>query len=99
MHQIAPSFHFFFRGSMPPDPPNTSVIPHPYRAAYVLSLVNKFIFIKTLMNAEQIYTFLMKLKLNTHIGLIAIVRRLFTVTKNKSFHFVLKIYNKLSLHV
>ena len=85
MHQIAPSFHIFFRGSMPPDPPNTSVIPHPYRAAYVLSLVNKFIFIKTLKNAKQIYTFLMKLKLNTHIGLIAIVRRLLRLQKIKAF--------------
>ena len=62
MQQIAPIFSFF-----PPEPPNTSVIPYPYRAAYVLSLVNKFIFIKTLKKTDQIYTFLMKLKLKVAI--------------------------------
>ena len=91
MHQIALLlfFSFFFPGEHANESPRSSVKRHPYRATYPLSLVNQLIFIKTLKNADQIYTYLKKLKLNTCIGLIAIiVKLLFTVTINKLFPLV-----------
>ena len=53
---------FFSKSSGPPRP---SVDPHPYRATYARALVNLLVFIKTLKNDDQLYTYLMKLKLNT----------------------------------
>ena len=44
------------------------------------------IFIKTLMNADQIYTYLMELEVNLRIGpIIAIVKKLLTVAKANAF--------------
>ena len=59
MHQIAFFFKNFRGGgghalAGTPPPPSTSVIPHPYRATYALSLVNSLIFIKTLKDADRI---------------------------------------------
>ena len=48
------------------------------------------------MNADQIYTYLMKLKLNKCIGAYSNCRKyFFMVTKNKCFHFL--VYKKSSL--
>ena len=47
-------------------------------------------FIKTLMHADQIYTNLMELKLNLHIGPSCIVKKTFYGYKNKYFHFFYK---------
>ena len=76
--QYAPDYTIFSYFPGEAYPPSTSAYLHPYRATACLK------------NADQIYTYLMKLKLNTRIGLIAIIKRLFTVTKNKYFHFVYK---------
>ena len=49
----------------PPPPPSTSVNQHHNR--YVIHyLGNKIVFIKSLMNFDQIYSYLLKLKLNLH---------------------------------
>ena len=58
---------------MPPDPPSTSLAVDCY--------------IRKLKNADQIYTYSMKMKLNKCIGLIAIVENFIT---KKYFHFVYK---------
>ena len=54
MHHIAPFFFKNFLGEHAPQPPSTSVIPHPYRVTCALSLVDSLIFIKTLKDADQI---------------------------------------------
>ena len=72
LHQIAPFLSKFSRGSMPPDPSSTS------RAVYCYSLPMhllcnhlfryKLIIMRKTKNADQIYTYLMKLKFNKVIG-------------------------------
>ena len=52
----------------------------------ILYLGNKMIYIKTLMNAVQIY--LLKLKLNLSIGSYSNYKNTFYGYKNKCFHFV-----------
>ena len=52
----------------------------------ILSLGNDMIYIDSLMNADQIYTYLMKLKLNLHIGPNSNYKRLYMVTKIKAFN-------------
>ena len=54
----------------------------------ILYLGNKMIYIKTLMNAVQIY--LLKMKLNLSIGSNSNYKNTFYGYKNKCFHFVLE---------
>ena len=77
-------------------PPTKSVNPHPYRATYTRYLVYLLIFIKTLKNADQIYTFLMKLKLNTRIGVISIVKKDF---KTAQFIKIIPHYKKIGYNI
>ena len=77
IHQIAPGEHAS-------EPPRTNVNPHPYRATYAFPLVSWLIYFKTLKNADQIYAYFMKLKLDTHLGL----KTFYRYKKNKCFHFV-----------
>ena len=72
---------------MPPDPPCTSPAAYCYSATYahaVLSsfLDNKLLFIRKLKNADQIYSYLMKLKLNKCIGPNSNCRQLYNKKKN-----------------
>ena len=46
--------------------------------------------IKTLVNADQIYSYLLKLKLNLLLGLNSNYKNTFYGYKNKCFHFVLE---------
>ena len=45
-------------------------------------------FIETLMNVDQIYSYLLKLKLNLRIGPNSNYKNTFHGYKNKCFHFV-----------
>ena len=49
------------------------------------------IYIDSLMNADQIYTYLMKLKLNLHIGSNSNYKKTLYGYKNKSFQLSQKI--------
>ena len=51
----------------------------------ILSLGNDMMYIDSLMNADQIYTYLMKLKLNLHIGSNSNYKKILYGYKNKSF--------------
>ena len=66
MHQTAPLISFFLGEHTPYPIPQVSI-----------HILAGLIFIYTLKNADQIYTYLMKLKLNTRIGLIIIVKMIF----------------------
>ena len=72
LHQIAPFLSKFSLGSMPPDPLALVglciVTVYQYTCYVILFLVNKLIIMKNLKNADQIYTYLMKLKFNKCIG-------------------------------
>ena len=46
------------------------------------------VFIKTLTNVDQIYSYLLKLKLNLRIGPNSKYKNTFYGYKNKCFHFV-----------
>ena len=88
MHKVAHFFPNFSQGEHahgpPPPPPNKNLVSvdiHTGVHTRFLQLTSWF-FIKTLKNADQVYTYLMKLKLNTRIG------RPFYGYRNKCFHFV-----------
>ena len=72
LHQIAPFLSKFFRGSMPPVPPSTSRSVYCYSQPMHLLcfplLDNKLIFMRKNKNADQIFTYLMKLKFIKCIG-------------------------------
>ena len=76
MHQIA-LFFLFFGGGGDARYPLEQVSIHIFTGQHTrsLSFTSRY-FIKTSMNAYQIYTYLMELKLNTLIWLRAIVKRL-----------------------
>ena len=68
LHQITPFLSKFSQGSMPPDPPSMSRALYCYSLPMILFLDNKLIIMRKLKNADQIYTYLMKLKFNKCIG-------------------------------
>ena len=72
MHHIAPFLSFFSSAEHAPGPHSTSVNRHHDRAnsvlvQYVILYLGN-VFIKTLMNVDQIYCLLVKMKLNLRIG-------------------------------
>ena len=77
MHLIAP-FLSFFRGSIPPTPQHkcqsTSLQGYVCAGYGILSIANQLIVIKTFKNADQMYTYLMKLKINIHIGTFRVTK-------------------------
>ena len=93
IQQIAPFISNFSGGACPTTPyhkPESTSLQGYLRACYViLSVFNYLIFIKTLTNADQIYTYLMILKLDMRIWprfLIAIIKKTFYGYKNKFFN-------------
>ena len=79
---------------MPQNPPSTSVSPHHNSASYAPGIYSKSLssklddFINTLMNDDQIYSYLLKLKLALHIESNSNYKNTFYGYKNKCFHFV-----------
>ena len=65
MHLIAQFLSFFSGGVCPPD--RTSVNQHHNRANYSPGMQFS-IQVKTFMNVDQIYSYLLKLKLNLNVG-------------------------------
>ena len=67
LRQITPFLSKFSRGSMPPDP-LAKVSLHIVTGLHTLQLCNPLSFYKNILkNAGQIYTYLMKLKLNKRV--------------------------------
>ena len=95
MHQTATFLSFFFPGEHAGSPLakvsiniirglNTRLV------CVIIYLGNKMIFIKTLMNADQIYSYLLKLKLNLRLGPNSSYKRTFYGYKKTFFDFVLE---------
>ena len=78
MHQIAQVLSLFFGGGGGRG------------GIYIITglLGNSMFFIKTLMNADQIYSYLLKLKLNLRIGPNSNYKSTYYGYKNRCFHFV-----------
>ena len=93
LHQNAPFLSKFSRGSMPPDSlaqVRLCIVPVYLCTCYVILFLDiKLIIMRKIKNADQIYTYLMKLKFNKCIGPNSNCRQLY-YTKNT---FTLSIIN------